>query len=252
MNTRRLIGRFLTLSTLALCTTSALASVVIGATRVIYNAAEHETVVKLVNEGTSPALTQIWLDAGNAQAEPSSVDAPFTLTPPVARIDPGKAQTLRIFYTGEPLPADKESVFWLNVLEIPPKPGADSGPNTLQLAFRSRIKLFFRPADLPGNAEEAPGKVTWQVVQHNGRAALEATNPTPYHVSFSSVQLQGVERVTSSVESGMVAPGGRHVFELDTPLGGQPPGRVRYAAINDYGGAVSGDAPVSAASRPLP
>ncbi len=54
---------------------------------------------------------------------------------------------MHVFYTGEPLPQDKESVFWLNVQESLPKPDANkAGVNRLQLNSRSRIKLFFRPA----------------------------------------------------------------------------------------------------------
>lgn len=254
MYTKRLFRRFLMLSLLALgAAAPATASVVIGTTRVIYDAAEPEAVVKLVNDGSRPALTQVWIDAGDARAEPSAVDVPFTLTPPVARIDAGKAQTLRIFHTGEPLPSDRESAFWLNVLEIPPKPGADAGPNTLQLAFRSRIKLFYRPAGLPGNAQDAPASVTWKLTVHNGRPALEATNPTAFHVSFSSVKVGGVERVTGSVQSGMVRPGEWHVFELggEAPAtGGTLAVTVRYAAINDYGASVEGEAPVAPAIAP--
>ncbi|PJI52023.1 molecular chaperone EcpD, partial [Methylobacterium radiotolerans] len=59
-------------------------------------------------------------------------------------------------HTGEPMPQDKESVFWLNVLEIPPKDKANQ--NLLQMAFRSRIKLFYRPAGLKGKAEDAPSQ----------------------------------------------------------------------------------------------
>lgn len=37
------------------------------------------------------------------------------------------------------LPVDRESVFWLNVKEIPKKSAEE---NVLQIAVRSRIKLF--------------------------------------------------------------------------------------------------------------
>ncbi len=50
------------------------------------------------------------------------------------------------------LPKDRESVFWFNVLEVPPKPDAATVANQslLQLAFRTRIKLFYRPEALKG------------------------------------------------------------------------------------------------------
>ncbi|WP_043219895.1 fimbrial biogenesis chaperone, partial [Burkholderia gladioli] len=85
------------------------ASVVIGGTRVIYGAGEPEVTIKLSNEGQSPALVQSWVDAGDTKSEPSTTKVPFVVTPPISRIDPSKSQTLRIVYTGEPLPKDRES-----------------------------------------------------------------------------------------------------------------------------------------------
>ncbi|CAB3793489.1 putative fimbrial chaperone YadV [Paraburkholderia ultramafica] len=212
------IKTFLTAGVLALGLAAApqtQASVVVAGTRVIYHAEDAEQTIKLTNEGKSPALTQIWLDKGDPKASPSSIQVPFTVTPPVARIDPGKGQTLRILYTGEALPKDRESVFWLNVLEVPPKPAAsDAGANRLQMAFRSRIKLFFRPTGLKGSADDAPAQVTWSLVQTGNHAALEARNPTPYHVSFSSLELMGGGKTATFEDGGMVNPGETQTFPL--------------------------------------
>jgi chaperone protein EcpD len=223
------------------------ASVVIGGTRIIYNASDRETTIKLSNEGTAPALTQAWIDKGDPKATPASIDVPFSVTPPVARIDPGKAQTLRIIHTGEALPQDKESVFWLNVLEVPPKPTAEEADaNKLQMAFRSRVKLFFRPAGLKGRADEAPAQVAWRLVQAGGRPALEGRNPTSFHVSFSAIEVAAAGKTARSDDGGMIGPGETKAFPLsgDVPQG--PDAKVRYQALNDYGGAVTSEAPLDA------
>lgn len=225
------------------------ASVVIGGTRVIYNAKDRETTVKLSNEGKMPALTQVWIDKGDPKAAPSDIAVPFTVTPPVARIDPAKAQTLRIIYTGEPLPQDKESVFWLNVLEVPPKPTGDQAEaNTLQMAFRSRLKLFFRPAGLEGKASEAPAQTVWRLVQDGDRPALEGRNPTSYHVSFSSLRLVGGGREAQFDDGGMIGPGETKVFPLsgDVPQGAEA--QVHYKAINDHGGTTKGESALGAST----
>src|SRR5215475_3561481 len=49
------------------------ASVVIAATRVIYDANESEVTLKLSNEGQSPALVQSWIDAGDVRGAPSNI-----------------------------------------------------------------------------------------------------------------------------------------------------------------------------------
>ncbi|HGY8840292.1 TPA: fimbria/pilus periplasmic chaperone, partial [Escherichia coli] len=92
------------------------ANVVITGTRVIYPAGQHNVNVQLTNVGISPSLIQAWIDNGDPKAAPETIKTPFVITPPIARIDGNKGQTLRLSYTGEPLPADRESVFYLNVL----------------------------------------------------------------------------------------------------------------------------------------
>ncbi|MFC0226144.1 fimbrial biogenesis chaperone [Serratia aquatilis] len=207
---------------LALFSTHSLASVVITGTRVIYPSDAKEVSVKINNVGTSPVLLQSWIDKGDTDAQPSSIQVPFVLTPPMNRVEAGKGQTLRISYAGGALPMDKESVFWLNVLEVPAKKQAKADENFLQMAFRSRIKLFYRPTGLEGNANDAAKAVTWQA-QGNG---LQATNPTPYHVSFVSLKVNGKE-----IEGDMVAPRGTLTFNLPGKAGSKITGDF----VNDYG-----------------
>lgn len=230
---------------LSLCVSSAQAGVVISGTRVIYQAKEREVTVKLSNEGDAPALVQVWLDTGNPNAMPDESKVPFTLSPPLFRLDPKKGQSLRLIYTQEPLPQDKESLFWLNVLEVPPRAAASTSaddPNSLQLAFRSRIKLFFRPAGLPGSADEAAARVSWKFVRKdNGGYALEATNPTPYHVTFSKIVASEGTASWTSDKGGMVDPGASADFDVGNaaPLT-MAPAQVDYTFINDYGAGVNG------------
>src|SRR5471030_1046090 len=165
---------------LCLTSVSAWSSVVISGTRVIYPAGQKEVTVKLDNVGNAPVLIQSWIDNGDADAKPEKISVPFILTPPINRVEPKKGQTLRLSYTGAPLPNNKESVFWLNVLEIPAKAKTEGQDNYLQVAFRSRIKLFFRPQGLAGNPNDAVKSVTWKP-DANG---VVANNPTPYFVSL--------------------------------------------------------------------
>ncbi|MEI3973708.1 fimbria/pilus periplasmic chaperone [Klebsiella pneumoniae] len=53
------------------------------------------------------------MDTGDASVAPDSVNVPFIITPLIFRIEPHTGQTLRIMYTGEALPNDRESIFWL-------------------------------------------------------------------------------------------------------------------------------------------
>ncbi|WP_268628645.1 fimbrial biogenesis chaperone, partial [Escherichia coli] len=97
--------------------------------------------------------------------------------------------------SGSGLPQDRESLLWVNVQEIPPTPKQD---NVLQVAIRTRIKLFYRPASLAGSPEEAASKVRWE---RSGNT-LKAINDSPYYLSFSTVSVAG-EKIK---EPQMVAP----------------------------------------------
>jgi len=196
---------------------------VISGTRVIYSAEEKDVTVKLSNVGKSPVLIQSWIDDGDPQAKPENINVPFILTPPINRVDAGKGQTLRLSYTGTALPTDKESVFWLNVLEIPAKKALRADESALQMAFRSRIKLFFRPAGLSGNANEAAKRLNWSATA----GGIKAFNPTPYFVSLVSLKANGKE-----IEGQMIAPQSALEFKGLGTVAGK---NIGVEFVNDHG-----------------
>ncbi|MEI2265568.1 fimbrial biogenesis chaperone [Erwinia sp. CGal63] len=204
------------------------ASVVITGTRVIYPSDAREVSVKLNNTGKRPVLIQSWIDDGDAKAKPETLHVPFVLTPPINRVEPEKGQTLRISYNGQPLPADRESVYWLNVLEIPAKNPLLKDENYLQMAFRSRIKLFFRPVVLKGKANEAAKALVW----HTQGQQLTAKNPTPYYISLVGIAVNGKQ-----VEADMIAPFAKASFTL----AGKAGEKITVTYVNDYGAVVSFD-----------
>ncbi|MFT8211194.1 MAG: molecular chaperone [Symbiopectobacterium sp.] len=214
--------RRICLLAVALFSATGQASVVISGTRVIYPADANEVSVKINNGGPSPVLLQSWIDNGDVNAKPSAIKVPFVLTPPMNCVEPGKGQTLRISYTGDALPPDRESVFWLNVLEVPAKSQAKSEENRLQMAFRSRIKLFYRPVGLEGNANEAAKAVTWNAQGNR----IQATNPTPYYVSLVNIAVNG-----KKLDYAMIPPRSSMALELSANVGN----KISGSFVNDYG-----------------
>ncbi|MDW2982968.1 fimbria/pilus periplasmic chaperone [Rhodanobacter sp. KK11] len=217
------------------------ASVVIAGTRVVFSAATGETTVHLTNEGKLPALVEAWIDDGNPASTPDTAKVPFLITPPLTRMDAGRGQSLRIIYTGQPLPTDRESLFWLNVLEIPPKPVTKPGEerNTLQFAVRSRLKLFFRPASLAGNPLTAGEQLGWSVAADGTGYALVVRNPTPYYITISKLTLH-VDGAAYITDSGMVAPlASLHLPVKDLHRAPSAGSAVDYTVINDFGAGTS-------------
>lgn len=208
------------------------ASVILNGTRFIYHGDKKETTVTVTNNNNTPVIIQSWLDEGNEKSEPSRTKVPFVLTPPINRVDQNKGQTLRIRYIGSSfLPTDKESVFWLNVLEIPPKSKTET-PNDskLNVAFRTRVKLFYRPTGLPGNQTQASMDLQWSL--HEG--GVKITNPSPYFISISSIAYQVDGRKTEE-RAHMIAPRSSDFFNFKK-LKINSLNNLSYTVINDYGG----------------
>jgi chaperone protein EcpD len=218
------------------------AEVQINGTRVIYPADEAEVTVQVQNNGQTPRLLQVWTDGGDPNETVDTGTAPFLVTPPMSRLEPGKGQALRVMFTGSDVPQDRESVYWLNVLEMPPRPkSATAGDNFMQFAVRTRIKIFYRPLGLPGAPLDSIAQLTWRVVHDGGKTALECTNPTAYNVSFAEVRLQAAAR-EDMPKGGMCPAKGRAMFPVDGHPGA---GTVVFTAINDHGGFVEGKATAS-------
>ncbi|MET6678435.1 fimbria/pilus periplasmic chaperone [Citrobacter amalonaticus] len=121
------------------------AGVVIYGTRVVYPAEKKEVIVQLMNQGTHPSLVQTWIDDGDTTVPPEKLQLPFMITPPVSRIAGESGQQLKIKKMPGLLPENKESLFFLNVLDIPPNNPENNGKNILKFAMQNRIKLFWRP-----------------------------------------------------------------------------------------------------------
>lgn len=228
----------------------ATAGIVIDTTRVVYPVARREVTINIRNDSATPSLVQSWLDAGDANSKPGESAVPFVLTPPLFRLDPTKSQSLRLVYTQEPLPADRESLFWLNVLDIPPRAaGNPDRPNQLEMAFKHRMKVFFRPPSLTGSAADAPAGLKWKALWNAGKiVGIEATNPTAYHVSLTQIRATiAGQAVTAKAD--MVDPFASRSFALPDPVTASSGAiAVEYWYVNDFGGNVNGTA--AAASAP--
>ena len=219
--------------TWAACASSAQAALVLMGTRVIYPSDAKDVTIRARNAGSEPMLTQVWIDDGGVGIAPANMVVPFTVSPVLTRIDPNSSAVIRLMYTNGHLPDDRETLFYLNVLEAPPR--SDSTSSAL-FSFRTRIKLFFRPASLRDGVEAAATKLEWRLVQSGAGTALEVKNPTPYHVSMASIQSVMGGKATP-LGGGMVVPYGVERFKLPkgaTAAVGKM--RVDYEVINDYGG----------------
>ena len=209
---------------------TAQAALTLNGTRVVFESSKRSTSLIVANPSERIFAVQTWV---NTVADDATIAVPFISSPPLFRLNPGKEQQVQINGLPNDLPTDRESLFYFNVQEIPQ---ADpDARNVLNIALRTRIKLFYRPSQLKDNPMSRLKDLQWSIKQDSGRAQLEVHNPTPFHVTFIrlAVKENGHNHVVEN--AAMVAPMSRQTFALKGPK--PAPGlQVEFSAINDYGG----------------
>jgi len=196
-------------------------------TRVVLNGDEKSVSLNVDNGNAElPFLAQAWVE----DAQGHKISDPLVALPPVQRIEPGAKSQVKVQSTAgvSRLPQDRESLFYFNLREIPPK---SDKPNTLQIALQSRIKLFWRPAAL----KLAPSARPWQEKLTLARQGdhYVVNNPTPYFVTISGASPSVNGKDISGFEPMMVEPKGSAPLKGSAAAMGNSP-VLTY--INDYGG----------------
>jgi len=213
-----------------------LADISINATRIIYPADKKEITFTINNSGKKASLIQTWLDEGNTKDTPDNTTAPFLLTPPISVLPPDKGQNIRVRFTGETtLPTDKETLFWVNVLEVPQN---TDDANQLRIGIRSRVKFFYRPEKLASTSENAPSQLSWKLQHKNGQWTVLSHNSSPYHITFSNISINTPEIKGSAdlpAQKTMLFPGGNAEYAIKPNKEDSKPG-INFSIINDYGG----------------
>lgn len=194
------------------------AGIIIGATRVVFDGGKKESTLTISNPDQAPFLIQSWVDGQEGDIS----KAPFIITPPIFRLDGGQDNLLRIISTADNLPSDKESLYWINIKSIP---SAEKKDNTLKIAVKSRIKLIYRPRDLPGDLNSAAASLKWQ---RNG-GNLQVDNSSAYYMTFFKITMNGIP----VKETTIVAPRSSAKILLPSDSGGV----LNWQVINDFGGA---------------
>ncbi|WP_387464751.1 molecular chaperone [Photorhabdus sp. RM323S] len=205
--------------------------VTIDATRIIYPADRHAATASLRNSSQEAVyLMQVAVSADPAQKKA----APFLVTPPLFRLEPGNQNQVRIIKTSQALPTDRESLFWFTAKAIPLSTESDkhsrqSISGGIQFALAHTIKLMYRPSGLPMGPEQGFGALRFKPTAEG----ITVTNPSPYYITFASLKVGGQELMTQQQKANMVSP----FSVLSFPLKGvHYPAKVSWKVINDLGG----------------
>jgi len=177
------------------------AAVTMDRTRLIVTEKDREATVQLTNEEISwPVMLQMWVadEASDGSLDVNMRPTPFLATPPQLRLESKKSQAIRVFLTqpASTLPADRESVYWLNVLEVPARPSDPEAaaimddPNYMQVGFVVSLKLFYRPQRLIDYSLGDGDRLRFALQRDDaGQSWLLIRNPAPLHQSLASLAL---------------------------------------------------------------
>ncbi|MFU2316896.1 fimbria/pilus periplasmic chaperone [Rahnella sp. PCH160] len=203
------------------------AAISMDRTRIIFNGDQKALSINISNQNQQlPYLAQAWIE----DEKGNKINSPLTILPPVQRMEPGaksqvKIQTLAGINT---LPQDRESLFYFNLREIPPR---SDKSNVLQLALQTRVKLFYRPVGIIPKQESS--SATWQkeLTLTKQGDSFKINNPTSYYITIINARANGSTIANSSFKPIMVAP--KSSMDLGSNKLGSSP-MLTY--VNDYGG----------------
>jgi P pilus assembly chaperone PapD len=227
---RPAVGACMTLFMLAAHVPVSQAALTISSTRVVFDSDKRSVSLIVANPSDKAFAVQTWV---NTAADDTTTAVPFMPSPPLFRLNPRKQQQVQINGLPNSLPTDRESLFYFNIQEIPQVEAAEG--NVLNIALRTRIKLFYRPVQLKGNPITQLKDLQWSIRQVDGRAQLQVYNPTPFHVSFSRLDVSGNGQSQKLADAAMVEPFASQSYALSAIKPGTGL-QVEFAAINDFGG----------------
>ncbi|MBF8659350.1 molecular chaperone [Pseudomonas putida] len=220
--------------------TLANAGVTAERTRVIVHEGQRETSLALVNQNAYPVVVQTWVDNGDLAVTPDTASAPIMPLPPMFRLEPQQQRSVRLVTTGQVLAQDRESLYWLNVYEIPPRPTEvlDEGATRLTITLRTQLKVIYRPQGLSSKAERAPSHL---VVIAEGRS-VQLRNPTPFYISLSHAQI-GEGKGSIVLDAPLLAPFSTQ--RQTAPATVPSDAMFRFSWLDDEGNAQRGERPIT-------
>jgi len=215
-----------------LCCTAFHASAVVNAekTRVVFNSGSIAESLSLVNSEKEPVVVQVWTDKGDPTVNPDQVHTPVVINPPVFKMKPGEIRNIRLLLVSAGgLPQDRESVYWLNIYQIPPNTETQhKGEKKIVLPLKIRMKVFVRPEKIGELQENDAQKLQFRIDRESGNKTLLIQNPTPWHLTLSSLRSG-----KTALPGVMVAPFTSERVEI--PADKTLADKVEYDVINDNG-----------------
>ncbi|MCS3429828.1 molecular chaperone [Klebsiella sp. BIGb0407] len=202
--------------------------------RVIYHAGDKDQSLMLVNTNDYPVIVQNWVD--NGEGTPDAKDIPFVSIPPVFRLEKSDVRGIRIIYNNTSLPQDRESLYWLNIYEIPPEKKDINPENSILVTMNTQIKVLFRPEGVTQKPEEAIKLVT---CKRQMPSVIKCNNPSTIHLSVVGMKIHAESGKIQSITGSdfMLPPKSEKTFSFNESI--EKSTKIDMVYLNDTGETIT-------------
>lgn len=211
-----------------------LASVVMTGTRVIYPSQTKVKTIQFTNPDKQPYIIQAQVESENNQVGSPGELAPFTVLPQIFRMEPGMGQSVRLKYSGDPLPQDRESLFYLSFTQLPALKFSDKDANQLVFAITNRVKIFYRPTGITGRSDDTANNLDLTLKEGN----VEVSNSGGYYAVIRNAEIIVSGKKIILANSAMVPPKTKVIWKPSASIASLNGAKLRLTLVNDYGNDV--------------
>lgn len=126
------------------------------------------------------------------------------------RLQPGELRDVKLqLISRNNIPQDKESLYWLNIYQVPPNTIGPANEKRVILPLRLRLKVFVRPVNVPRPQQTDGERLQFQIKNSNQQVVI-MSNPTPWYMTIAAFESGDVK-----VDSIMLAPGEKKEITLN-------------------------------------
>lgn len=191
---------------------------------VIVEASDGEGAINLQNTDAFPLLLLTTLQDIEQDKEPL-----LAVTPPAARVEPGKSQRVRFILTSQ-TPLKTERLKRVVFEGVPPQ---EKNQSVVRMTVRQNLPVIVRPAGLA--RDDAPWKrLVWTLKA----GALSVNNPSPYVVRLGQGVTTLPDRSTWTLPNAYILPGQQLTLASDGNNPGGVASKVRISPATTWGFSV--------------
>ncbi|ENU1228772.1 MULTISPECIES: molecular chaperone [Providencia] len=196
------------------------AGVGLSQTRIIIEEATNSASITARNEDNKAYLVASFITQQLDSKTPS--EGLFVITPSIFKLAPNQRNIIKIKAISHKFPKDRESMYYFHSRNVPESDQADG----MKIGLESVIKIFYRPANLSMNQDDAFKNI--KIIKNTNGVRL--INNSPYYINLAGLSVNN-KAIKLNKQNNVIAPLAEMNYTTQFKVGA-----VKWAVINDLGG----------------